>query len=104
VLWNESITATVTITNNSHFDAQEIVQFYIRDKVASTTRPVKELKGFRRILISANTSQEVSFEITPKDLGFYGLQNTLELENGEFHVWIGANSSVQDFGVFVLTD
>lgn len=100
---NESITATVTITNNSHINAQEIVQLYIRDKVASTTRPVKELKGFKRILIRANTSQEVSFEITPKDLGFYGLQNTLELENGEFHVWIGADSTVQDLAVFELS-
>jgi beta-glucosidase len=101
---NEYITATVTITNNSHIDAQEIVQLYIRDKVASTTRPVKELKGFKRILISANTSQEVSFEITPEDLYFYGLQNTLELENGEFHVWIGADSNAQSFAVFNLID
>ena len=98
----ESIVASLTISNSSNIDAQEIVQLYIRDKVASTTRPVKELKGFKRILIKANTRVEISFEISSKDLGFYGLQNTLEIENGEFNVWIGADSTVQDFVTFTL--
>lgn len=100
----ESLIASVTISNRSDIDAEEIVQLYIRDKVASTTRPVKELKGFKRVFVNANTSQQVSFEIASKDLGFYGLQNTYEIEKGEFHVWIGANSAVEHFAVFKLTN
>lgn len=100
----ETISASLAITNHSEIDAEEIVQLYIRDKVASTTRPVKELKGFQRVMVKANTVEQVTFEIAVEDLGFYGLHNTYEVENGEFHVWLGANSAVDNYAVFTLID
>lgn len=99
---SESIVASVTISNTSDIDAEEIAQLYIRDRVASTTRPVKELKGFKRVLVKANSSIDVTFELTAKDLGFYGQSNTFEIETGMFNVWIGANSTVEKFASFEL--
>ncbi|MFT4653339.1 MAG: beta-glucosidase [Kangiellaceae bacterium] len=101
---NEAIIASVTISNNSDRSSEEIVQLYIRDKVASTTRPVKELKGFKRVLIKAHQSVEVSFEVNANLLCFYGPKNTLIIEKGEFHVWIGADSTVSDYACINLVD
>jgi beta-glucosidase len=101
---NEPLTAMVTITNNSDYSSEEIVQLYIRDKAASTTRPIKELKGFKRVLINAHESVQVSFEIKADLLGFYGQQNTLIIENGEFHVWIGSDSTVSEYASMRLVD
>jgi beta-glucosidase len=99
---DDVLSASVTISNTSQIDAEEVVQLYIRDKVASTTRPVKELKGFKRVLIKAKQSVEVSFEINSELLGFYGQQNTFIIENGEFTVWLGANSTVSECASFRL--
>ena len=101
---NKSISVSVSIANTSKFDAHEIVQLYIRDLVASTTRPVKELKGFKRVHIKAHSSIKVQFNISPQLLGFYGPQNTFIIENGKFHVWIGPHSAVENYKVFHLVD
>ncbi len=89
---NGSITASVTITNTGNFDADEIVQMYIRDKVASISRPVKELKGFERISLKKGESRTVSFPITEELLKFYNSELEWVSEPGEFEVMIGANS------------
>lgn len=91
------ITATVTLKNKSDFDAEEVVQMYIRDLVSSATRPVKELKGFKRVKIEAGRNKTVSFELTANDLGFYGPQNKFIVEVGKFRIWIGPNSEVNDY-------
>lgn len=65
------ITASVTVTNTGNYDADEIVQMYIRDMVGSVARPVKELKGFERIHLKKGESRTVSFDITAKQLKFY---------------------------------
>lgn len=100
----EAIEVSVTITNNSQYDTEEIVQLYIRDLVASTTRPVKELKGFKRLPIKANSSITVSFEIMSELLGFYGQENTYITEAGKFHVWIAPHSATSHYKEFELID
>jgi beta-glucosidase len=97
-----SITVSVTIANQSEVDGQEIVQLYIRDLVASTTRPIKELKGFKRLLIKAHSSIDVDFEINAELLGFYGPDNTFITEPGRFNVWIAPHSDTTNYQVFEL--
>jgi beta-glucosidase len=88
----EEWTATVTVTNTGDRDGTEVVQLYIRDKVGSITRPVKELKGFKKIEIKAGDSQKISFRITSDLLKFYNSDLDYVLEPGDFEVMIGGNS------------
>ena len=88
----KKITATVTVKNTGARDADEVVQLYIRDMVASISRPVKELKGFQRIHLVAGESKEVSFEITPDMLKFYNIELKHVIEPGDFQIMVGANS------------
>ena len=87
------ITASVTVTNTGNYDADEIVQMYIRDMVGSVARPVKELKGFERIHLKKGESRTVSFDITAKQLKFYNSALNWVCEPGEFEVMVGGNSS-----------
>ena len=87
-----SITASVTVKNTGNYDADEVVQLYIRDVVGSISRPVKELKGFQRIHLKAGESQVVTFTITPDLLKFYDYNLNYVLEPGEFDIMIGPNS------------
>lgn len=89
---NQTLTATVTVTNNSKTDGKEVVQLYIRDLVGSSTRPVKELKGFQKVLVKAGESKKVSFNITPNDLKFYNYDLKYDWEAGDFTIMIGGNS------------
>ena len=86
------LTASVTVTNTGNYDADEIVQLYIRDLVGSITRPMKELKGFERIHLKKGESKQVTFTITPELLKFYNYDIQYVYEPGEFHVMIGPNS------------
>lgn len=88
----KKITASVTVKNNGSRDADEIVQLYIRDMVASISRPVKELKGFQRIHLAVGESKEVSFDITPDMLKFYNADLKHVIEPGDFQIMIGTNS------------
>lgn len=92
----KKITATVTVENTGSRDADEVVQLYIRDMVASISRPVKELKGFQRIHLVAGESKEVSFEITPDMLKFYNIELKHVIEPGDFQIMVGANSKEVD--------
>ncbi|MEO6289275.1 MAG: beta-glucosidase BglX [Ginsengibacter sp.] len=97
---NKSITASVTITNMGNMGGNEVVQMYIQDVVGSTTRPVKELKGFQKIQLKAGESQNVTFTISPNDLKFYNYDLKFVSEPGDFRVLIGGNSrdvKVADF-------
>jgi beta-glucosidase len=89
---NDSIEVSVTVTNTSNVDGTEIVQFYIRDLFASATRPVKELKGFKKVFLKANESKTVSFTMSAETLSFYRGDMTWGTEPGKFHVFIGGNS------------
>lgn len=88
----EALTATVTLTNAGDRDGAEIVQLYIRDRVGSVTRPVKELKGFRKVFLKAGESRDVSFTITEELLKFYDYDLNHVAEPGDFDVMIGGDS------------
>ena len=89
---NETLTATVEVTNSGEYDGAEVVQLYIRDMVGSITRPVKELKGFRKINLKKGETQTVSFDITPQDLKFYNYDLDYVWEPGEFEIMVGRSS------------
>lgn len=89
---NKSVNASIDLTNTGKFDGQEVVQLYIRDMVGSVTRPVKELKGFRKVFLKAGETRTVSFTITPEDLKFYNTELQYDWEPGEFEIMIGGNS------------
>ena len=89
---NGELTASVTVTNTGSRDADEVVQLYVRDLQASVSRPVKELKGFRRIHLKAGESQKVSFPITRNELFFYNACGQEVIEPGEFDIMVGSNS------------
>jgi beta-glucosidase len=88
---NNSITVSADIQNIGNFETDEIVQMYIRDRVGSITRPIKELKGFRKVHLEPNGIQKVIFKIKPTDLEFFNGKNYVT-ESGDFEVWIGPNS------------
>ncbi|RRJ90165.1 beta-glucosidase BglX [Flavobacterium macacae] len=89
---NGTITVTVDVKNNSKVDGKEVVQMYIRDLVASVTRPVRELKGFEMTEIKAGETKTVSFEINEKTIEFYTANKKWEVEAGDFQVFVGGSS------------
>ncbi len=89
---NMPLTVTVKVTNTGSRDAKEIVQLYIRDKVASVTRPVKELKGFKKVLIKAGATEEVRFTLSTEELKFYNSDLKFVWEPGAFDIMVGSNS------------
>ncbi|MBO5311608.1 MAG: beta-glucosidase BglX [Bacteroidales bacterium] len=94
-----SVTASVKVTNTGSRDADETVQLYIHDVYSSMTRPVKELKAFRKVRVKAGETVEVSFEITPDLLSWYYVDPfetgapQLALEPGDFEIMVGPDSS-----------
>ena len=89
---NETITATVELTNTGKFAGEEVVQLYISDPVASIARAVKELRGFQKVLLQPGEKKQVSFRITPELLRFYNNNLKYDWESGEFFIRIGGNS------------
>ena len=90
---NETIEASLTITNTGKYDGEEIVQLYLRDKVASIVRPVKELKDFVKINLKAGETKTIKFIINKEKLSFYNQQLQFVAEDGEFEIMIGASSA-----------
>ena len=99
-----SITVSAEITNSGRREAAEVAQLYARDLVASVARPVRELKGFRRVNLKPGEKQTVSFNISEKDLSFYNQSMQLVAEPGEFHVWIAPDSASGLEGKFELSN
>lgn len=89
---NGSLRASVEVTNTSNRPGTEVVQLYIRDCYSSVTRPVKELKDFRKVSLQPGEKQTVTFEITAKELSFYDIDMRYGVEKGEFEVMIGNSS------------
>lgn len=90
---NQTLTASVNVTNNGSYDGKEVVQLYIRDIVGSTTRPVKELKGFQKVNIRSGETKTITFRITPEDLKFYNYDLKYDWEAGDFEIMIGSSSA-----------
>lgn len=82
----------VTVTNKGKYDGEEVVQLYIRDEVASITRPIKELKGFNKIMLKSGENSTFTFDIKDEQLGFYDNQMKFIVEKGDFTFMIGGNS------------
>ncbi|MCJ8155063.1 beta-glucosidase BglX [Chryseobacterium sp. SSA4.19] len=89
---NQTVQASVTVKNTGNYDGAEVVQLYIRDMVGSITRPVKELKGFQKVMLKKGESKKITFDITPEQLKFYNGDLKYDWEAGEFDIMIGTNS------------
>ncbi|MFO7656126.1 MAG: beta-glucosidase BglX [Bacteroidales bacterium] len=88
----DTLVIKVMIENSGVYDAQEVVQLYIRDLYASITRPVKELKAFEKVWINSGDSVRVSFSLTANDLAFYDNEGNHLTEPGMFELFVGKNS------------
>ena len=93
---------SVDVTNNGSRDGEEVVMLYIRDEVASVTRPIKELKGFRKISLKAGETKTVKFELSEKELGFYDNDLNFVVEPGDFTVMTGPVGGKELSAVFTL--
>ena len=98
----ESTVLRVDVTNTGKVPGDEVVQMYIRDKVSSVTRPVKELKGFERITLDPGQTKTVSLDITPAHLSFYDIRMKYVVEPGEFEIMIGNSSRDRDLQKLIL--
>ncbi len=92
----------VDITNTGKREGDEIVQMYIRDKISSVTRPVKELKGFKRVSLKPGDTKTVTFEINPDHLAFHDINMNFVVEPGEFEIMVGNSSRDEDLQKVVL--
>lgn len=82
----------VTVKNTGKYEGEEVVQLYVRDEVASITRPIKELKGFEKIKLKVGESRTVTFDVKDEQLGFYNNQMKFVVEKGDFTFMVGGNS------------
>ncbi len=92
----EIVNVSVTIKNSGSYDGEETVQLYIRDLVASVTRPVKELKAFMKVFIKKGESKTVSFELAKEALSFFNKEMKWGTEPGEFDIFVGTDSDTQN--------
>ena len=90
---NDKLQVSVDVSNTGSYDGAEVVQLYVRDLVGSNTRPVKELKGFEKVLLKKGETKTVTFSLTPEDLKFYDHKLNYEWEEGEFDIMLGTNSA-----------
>ena len=100
---DSNIKVEVAVTNIGKMDGDEIVQLYIRDNVSSATRPVKELKGYKRINLKVGETKNVVFEITPESLAFYDIDMNYGLEPGTFKIMTGSSSHFKSLKTVELT-
>lgn len=89
----EKIKASAEITNTGDYDGEEIVQLYIHDKVGDVTRPLKELKGFKKVSIKKGETIKVSFTLNMSELSYYHQDMSFTYDPGEFELYIGPDSS-----------
>jgi beta-glucosidase len=100
----ETLQVKVNITNTGNFDGEEVVQLYLQDVVASLTRPVKELKGYRKIALKKGETKALTFTLTVEDLKFYNQDLQYIYEPGDFKVQVGTNSRDVQEVPFQLVD
>lgn len=100
----DTIEVSVSVTNTGSVDGEEVVQLYVSDRIGSVTRPVKELKGFRKVAIPAGESVEVVFKLSDNDLKFHNINMEYVAEPGGFTVMVGGNSRDVISSTFTLTE
>ena len=96
------IEVSVDVTNTGDFNGEEVVQLYVRDVVGSVSRPLRELKGFRKISLEKGATRKVIFTLTTNDLAFYNYDLDFVAEPGTFQVFVGGNSHAELSAEFVL--
>jgi beta-glucosidase len=84
---------TVRVKNSGKHAGEVVAQLYVRDRIGSLTRPVRELKGFEKVELAAGESRDVEFQLTPDDLSFWGADMTFAAEPGEFDVFVGGDAT-----------
>jgi beta-glucosidase len=89
----KAVEVSAEVANTGTVAADEVVQLYVRDVVAGVARPVRELKGFRKIRLKPGEKQTVTFSLSSKDLAFYDQSMQLVTEDGEFHAWIAPDAA-----------
>lgn len=104
ILPDGAITVRVSVKNSGARDGDEVVQLYVQDVVASSTRPVKELKAFQRISLRAGETKTVTFRLESRDLGFLDERLRWRVEPGMFHLWAGPDSQSGLEGSFEVLD
>lgn len=92
---NEAVTITATVTNTGKRAGTEVVQLYVRDLVGSVTRPLRELKGFERVALTAGETKTVTFRLTAEDLSFYRQDRTFGPEAGTYEIFVGGDSRAE---------
>jgi beta-glucosidase len=100
---DESTQVLVDVKNTGKRAGAEVMQMYVRDCVSSVTRPVKELKGFQKIILSPGEMKTVAFEITPDLLAFHNLKMKYVVEPGDFEIMAGNSSREADLQKVILT-
>ena len=100
----EKIGVSVDLINAGGVEAEEVVQLYVRDLVASITRPVKELKGFQRIRLKPGERRTVILDLSSQDLGFHNADMKYTVEPGKFHLWVGGDSQSGLMAEFELVE
>jgi beta-glucosidase len=88
----DSIVVSVKVKNTGDYEGEEVVQLYIQDLVGSVTRPVKELKGFNKVMLKRGEEKTIDFNIYEKDLRFTAADMNFKSEPGMFKVYVGTNS------------
>lgn len=102
VAMGEDVLIKVRVTNSGKRDGAAVAQLYIRDMVASTTRPVRELKGFRKVELKAGESADLEFVLTPEDMAFCREDMKFAQEPGDFMVWVGDDCNASLEGKFTV--
>jgi len=93
ITMTDELVIKATIHNTGKYDGEEVVQLYIRDVVGNgVARPLKQLKGFEKVMIEKGSNKQVIFKIKPSDLAFYRLDKTWGPEAGKFEVFVGTSS------------
>ena len=98
----DKVTVTVDLKNTGDYDGKEVAQLYIRDLVATMTRPVKELKGFELVELKKGETKTITFTLDKETLGFYNSQGKYVVEPGDFEVFVGGNSTTTMKKSFIL--
>jgi beta-glucosidase len=89
---NEKLTVSISLSNTGKYAGEEVVQLYIQDPVASVSRPVRELKNFKKVMLQPGEKNDISFNVTTDDLMFYNSDLRYDWESGDFIIYIGTNS------------
>jgi beta-glucosidase len=101
--WDGTLTVAASITNRGRRSAVEVAQLYIRDRVASVTRPIRQMKGFQKVALAPGESKRVTFTLTRRELEFVGVDNRWIAEPGAFDVWIAPSAQADGAkGMFEL--